>query len=127
FLHEAREEGRRARDEACQAREMEAGVVEREAKVEVKWEETAGARRAAKQMERRATEEAEALAEQRKAVALARVRLHEQQMEMTLQMSEIRKALDLMKHVQRLEDQGARRLALELGTVACERGEQQAR
>lgn len=44
-----------------------------------------------------------------------------------LQMSEIRKALDLMKRVERLEDKGARRLALELGTVACERGEQQAR
>lgn len=32
-----------------------------------------------------------------------------------------------MKRVERLEDKGARRLALELGTVACERGEQQAR
>lgn len=48
--NEAREEGRRARDEACRAREMEAGVVEREAAVEVKWEETAGARRAVKQV-----------------------------------------------------------------------------
>ena len=38
-------------------------------------------------MERRSAEEADALAEQRKAVALARVRLHEQQMEMTLQAS----------------------------------------
>ena len=43
------------------------------------------------------------------------------------QMSEVRKALELMKRVEKLEDKGARRLALELGTVACERGEQQAR
>ena len=42
-------------------------------------------------------------------------------------MSEIRKALDLIKRVERLEDKGARRLALELGTVACERAEQQER
>lgn len=47
---EAKEEARRARDEACRARELEAGVVEREAVVEVKWEETAAARRAAKQV-----------------------------------------------------------------------------
>ena len=38
-------------------------------------------------MERKSAEEADALADQRKAVALARVRLHEQQMEMTLQAS----------------------------------------
>lgn len=48
--NEAREEARRARDEACRARELEAGVVEREAAVEVKWEETAGARRAVQQV-----------------------------------------------------------------------------
>lgn len=36
-------------------------------------------------MERSAAEEAETLSEQRKAVAVARVRLHEQQMEVTLQ------------------------------------------
>lgn len=36
-------------------------------------------------MEKNVADEAEGLSEQRKAVALARVRLHEQQMEMALQ------------------------------------------
>lgn len=36
-------------------------------------------------MEKNLADEAEGLSEQRKAVALARVRLHEQQMEMALQ------------------------------------------
>ena len=48
--NEAREEGRRARDEACRIREMEAAIVERETAVEMKWEETAGARRAVQQV-----------------------------------------------------------------------------
>lgn len=38
-------------------------------------------------------------------------------------MSEIRKALDLMKRVERLGDRGARHLAIELGTLALDRGE----
>lgn len=39
-------------EEACRAREMEAGIVGREAAVGVKWEETAIARRAVKQVQR---------------------------------------------------------------------------
>lgn len=37
-------------------------------------------------------------------------------------MSEIRKALELMKRVDRIEDAPAKRLALELGALACDRG-----
>lgn len=42
-------------------------------------------------------------------------------------MSEIRKALELMKRVEAVEDAPARRLALELGALACDRGEAAAR
>lgn len=39
-------------------------------------------------------------------------------------MSEVRKALDLMKRADRIGgDRGARRLALELGTLALDRGD----
>ncbi|CAM9503242.1 unnamed protein product [Ectocarpus sp. 4 AP-2014] len=106
---------------------MEAEVVGREAAVEVKWKEITTARRVFKQMEKGVVDEAEGLAEQRKALALARVRLHEHQMEMVLQMSEIRKALEVMKRVDSIEDAPARRLALELGTLACDRGQSAAR
>ncbi|CAB1101909.1 unnamed protein product [Ectocarpus sp. CCAP 1310/34] len=122
-----REESRRAKEKVCRALEMEAEVVGREAAVEVKWKEITTARRAIKQMERGVVNEAEGLAEQRKALALARVRLHEHQMEMVLQMSEIRKALEVMKRVDSIEDAPARRLALELGTLACDRGQSAAR
>lgn len=37
-------------------------------------------------------------------------------------MSEIRRALELMKRVNKIEDAPARRLALELGALACDRG-----
>eukprot|EP00752_Nemacystus_decipiens_P007499 g6700.t1 len=124
---EAREEARRAKEKACHALEREAEVVEREAAVEVKWKEITASRRALKQMEKSVADEAEGLFEQRKAVALARVRLHEQQMEMALQMSEIRKAIALIKRVDTIEDAPARRMALELGEVACDRGEMAAR
>lgn len=40
-------------------------------------------------MQKQVFEEAEELAEQRKALSLARVRLHEQQMEMALQVSRV--------------------------------------
>lgn len=40
-------------------------------------------------MEKGVVDEAEGLTEQRKALALARVRLHEQQMEMVLQVSQV--------------------------------------
>lgn len=43
------------------------------------------------------------------------------------QMSEIRKALEVMKRVDSIEDAPARRLALELGTLACDRGQSAAR
>ncbi|CBN80205.1 hypothetical protein Esi_0131_0010 [Ectocarpus siliculosus] len=79
------------------------------------------------EMEKGVVDEAEGLAEQRKALVLARVRLHEHQMEMVLQMSEIRKALEVMKRVDSIEDAPARRLALELGTLACDRGQSAAR
>lgn len=42
-------------------------------------------------------------------------------------MSEIRKALEVMKRVDSIEDAPARRLALELGTQACDRGQIAAR
>ncbi|CAN0509976.1 unnamed protein product [Ectocarpus sp. 12 AP-2014] len=42
-------------------------------------------------------------------------------------MSEIRKALEVMKRVSSIEDAPARRLALELGTLACDRGQSAAR
>lgn len=45
-----REEARRANQEACRAREMEAGVIEREEAVETRWREIAAARRAVKQV-----------------------------------------------------------------------------
>ncbi|CAN0105816.1 unnamed protein product [Ectocarpus fasciculatus] len=127
FQREGVEESRRAKEKVCRALEMEAEVVEREAAVEVKWKEITTARRAFKQMEKGVVDEAEGLAEQRKALALARVRLHEHQMEMVLQMSEIRKALEVMKRVDSIEDAPARRLALELGTLACDRGQNTAR
>eukprot|EP00903_Cladosiphon_okamuranus_P006170 g6067.t1 len=120
---EAREEARRAKEKACRALEMEEQVVQREYAVEVKWKELISSRRALKQIEKSMADEADALSEQRKAVALVRVRLHEQQMEMALQMSEIRKALALMKRVDTVEDAPARRMALELGALACDRGE----
>lgn len=40
-------------------------------------------------MEKNVADEAEGLSEQRKTLALARVRLHEQQMEMALQVSSV--------------------------------------
>ncbi|CAM9279798.1 unnamed protein product [Ectocarpus sp. 6 AP-2014] len=127
FQREGVEESRRAKEKVCRALEMEAEVVGREAAVEVKWKEITTARRAFKQMEEGVVDEAEGLAEQRKALALARVRLHEHQMEMVLQMSEIRKALEVMKRVDSIEDAPARRLAIELGTLACDRGQSAAR
>lgn len=42
-------------------------------------------------------------------------------------MSEIRKALELMKRVDSIDDAPARRLAVELGTLACDRGDRAAR
>lgn len=42
-------------------------------------------------------------------------------------MSEVRKALELMKRVETVEDAPARRMALELGALACDRGEAAAR
>lgn len=42
-------------------------------------------------------------------------------------MSEIRKALALIKRVDTVEDAPARRMALELGALACDRGEMAAR
>jgi len=42
-------------------------------------------------------------------------------------MSEIRKALELMKRVETVDDAPARRMALELGALACDRGEAAAR
>lgn len=46
----AGEGARRAKDKVCRAMEMEAGVVEREAAVEVKWKEITTARRSLKQV-----------------------------------------------------------------------------
>ncbi|CAN0453598.1 unnamed protein product, partial [Ectocarpus sp. 12 AP-2014] len=89
FQREGVEESHRAEEKVCRALEMEAEVVGREAAVEVKWKEITTARRAFKQMEEGVVDEAEGLAEQRKALALARVRLHEHQMEMVLQVSQV--------------------------------------
>lgn len=47
---EAGEESRRAKEKASRALEMEAGVVQREAAVEVKWKEITTARRSLKQV-----------------------------------------------------------------------------
>lgn len=42
---------------------------------------------------------------------------------MVVKMSEVRKALALMKRVDMIEDAPARRMAIELGALACDRGE----
>lgn len=46
----ARDEAQRAKEKACNALEMESEVVQREAAVEVKWEEIMTSRRALKQV-----------------------------------------------------------------------------
>ncbi|CAM9952282.1 unnamed protein product, partial [Discosporangium mesarthrocarpum] len=82
------EEARAAAEELRIAREKELELKERENLVEVKWQEARHAQRAAEQAEGRLRREGESLAEQRHALSLARVRVHEKEMQVALQVGD---------------------------------------